>query len=115
MTIKCAWCQKDLGEKEGEGITHSICDDCMIKQFPVPHVDHQLLIECKQSGIAPHELAQITAGYEPAYEEYQQAAAKDKPYWASIWSKCHKRLSSIRKATRRAKLLRNHETRKYVV
>ncbi|KKM14459.1 hypothetical protein LCGC14_1705880 [marine sediment metagenome] len=28
----CAWCQKDLGDKDGEGvegISHGICEDCL--------------------------------------------------------------------------------------
>jgi len=34
MKIVCAWCGKEMGEKEGEGIegaTHSICDECLEK------------------------------------------------------------------------------------
>jgi len=36
MKIICAWCQKDLGEKEpleDTAITHSICDACQQKQI----------------------------------------------------------------------------------
>jgi len=32
LKIVCAWCGKDMGEKEGqgiEGISHSICKDCL--------------------------------------------------------------------------------------
>ena len=29
MRIQCAWCRADLGEKEGEGVTHTICSDCV--------------------------------------------------------------------------------------
>jgi hypothetical protein len=28
MIIKCAWCGKILGEQEGTGISHGICEDC---------------------------------------------------------------------------------------
>jgi len=31
LKITCAWCGKDMGEKDGEGvegISHSICDEC---------------------------------------------------------------------------------------
>ena len=34
MKIMCAWCGKDLGEKDGkgeEGISHSICEKCLDK------------------------------------------------------------------------------------
>lgn len=34
MKVVCAWCGKDMGEKEGqgeEGITHSMCDECREK------------------------------------------------------------------------------------
>ena len=34
MKIVCAWCEKDMGEKEGEGIegiSHSICEECADK------------------------------------------------------------------------------------
>jgi hypothetical protein len=62
----CAWCEKHLGYKaemkEGE-VTHGICLECMLDMFPVPHIDEQLIIECKQSGISPHELSQTTQGY----------------------------------------------------
>ena len=32
MKIVCAWCKKNMGEKEpldDEGITHTICPDCL--------------------------------------------------------------------------------------
>jgi len=28
MIIVCAWCNKKLGEKEGEGVSHGICPEC---------------------------------------------------------------------------------------
>ena len=34
MKIVCAWCGKDMGEKDGkgiEGISHSICPKCLVK------------------------------------------------------------------------------------
>ncbi len=34
LKIACAWCGKDMGEKEGEGIegtSHSICPNCLEK------------------------------------------------------------------------------------
>ena len=34
MRIVCAWCGKDLGEKEGAGkekVTHGICQECLAK------------------------------------------------------------------------------------
>ena len=34
MKIVCAWCGKDMGEKEArgaEGVTHSICKECLAK------------------------------------------------------------------------------------
>lgn len=31
MLIRCSWCRKILGEKEGEGITDTICPDCFKK------------------------------------------------------------------------------------
>jgi len=38
LKIVCAWCGKELGEKEGpegtEGTTPGICDDCLFKNFP---------------------------------------------------------------------------------
>ena len=34
MDVTCAWCGKKLGEKEGEGETHGICDDCLRVHFP---------------------------------------------------------------------------------
>ncbi len=32
MKIMCAWCDKDMGEKDGkgiEGISHGICEECL--------------------------------------------------------------------------------------
>lgn len=31
MKIVCSGCGKEMGFKEGEGITHSLCDDCAEK------------------------------------------------------------------------------------
>lgn len=34
MKIVCAWCGKDMGEKDGagvEGVSHSICEECLQK------------------------------------------------------------------------------------
>ena len=34
MKIVCAWCDKNVGEKDGkgvEGISHSICKECLAK------------------------------------------------------------------------------------
>ena len=34
MKIICAWCGKDLGEKDGkgeEGVTHGLCQECFDK------------------------------------------------------------------------------------
>ena len=36
MKIVCAWCDTDMGEKDGEGvsgITHSICPACLAKEL----------------------------------------------------------------------------------
>ena len=29
MKIQCAWCRADVGEKEGEGVTHTVCLECV--------------------------------------------------------------------------------------
>ena len=34
MKVVCAWCDKDMGEKDGkgvEGISHGICEECLAK------------------------------------------------------------------------------------
>jgi len=31
MTIICAWCGRMLGQKQGEGVTHGICPQCLAK------------------------------------------------------------------------------------
>ena len=34
MKIVCAWCGKDMGEKDGEGIegiSHGVCEQCLKK------------------------------------------------------------------------------------
>lgn len=35
LKVICAWCGKELGEKDGEGvegISHGICEDCLARQ-----------------------------------------------------------------------------------
>ena len=37
MKIQCAWCKKDLGEKEpltDNSISHGMCSDCWDEMFP---------------------------------------------------------------------------------
>ena len=37
ITVKCGWCGKELGEKDGQGVegdNHGICDDCLNHYFP---------------------------------------------------------------------------------
>lgn len=37
LEIRCAWCDKFMGTKPGQGqtgVTHSICDECKGKYFP---------------------------------------------------------------------------------
>jgi len=31
MIIICSWCKKILGYKEGDGVTHGICKECLDK------------------------------------------------------------------------------------
>ena len=34
MKIRCAWCNKDMGEKDGngtEGISHGVCNECLTR------------------------------------------------------------------------------------
>ncbi len=36
MQVVCAWCGKDMGEKDGqgqEGATHGICEECSKKEM----------------------------------------------------------------------------------
>jgi hypothetical protein len=36
LQIKCAWCGKDMGTKDGQGqtgTTHGICETCAEKEF----------------------------------------------------------------------------------
>ena len=36
MRVLCAWCSRDLGTKSPEtpGVTHTICPDCLDREFP---------------------------------------------------------------------------------
>ena len=45
MNIKCAWCGKDMGTKDGQGVTgvtHSICEDCSDEQRALAAIDASL-------------------------------------------------------------------------
>ena len=36
IIVKCAWCGKDIGAKDGEGvsgISHGICEECLEKEL----------------------------------------------------------------------------------
>lgn len=36
LLIRCAWCGKEMGQKESDGITgisHSICSDCLMNEL----------------------------------------------------------------------------------
>jgi len=59
MKIVCAWCGKDLGEKEpleDKRITHGICEECEAKNFPdyLPDTEFQkaLEVELEKHGFA---------------------------------------------------------------
>jgi hypothetical protein len=49
MILVCAWCQEVLGEKEGQGSTHGICDECLEKL----RTGHLKLGETLTSGRCP--------------------------------------------------------------
>jgi DNA-directed RNA polymerase subunit RPC12/RpoP len=50
MKIVCAWCGKEMGERDGEGvegITHSVCSECSAKIEAQEEVDYMAKIkEC---------------------------------------------------------------------
>ena len=49
MKIVCAWCGKDMGEKEGEGIegiSHSVCEECADKLV----LDMKKLLEIERNA-----------------------------------------------------------------
>lgn len=33
MKIYCAWCKKEIGDKDGNGVSHGICKLCYIKEI----------------------------------------------------------------------------------
>ena len=40
MKVVCAWCGEDMGTKDGEGVSHSICDTCygtIQAELPAPN------------------------------------------------------------------------------
>lgn len=37
MIIVCSYCRKEMGSKDGDGVTHSICPDCMIARAMADH------------------------------------------------------------------------------
>lgn len=68
LKIVCAWCKKGMGEKEGngvEGTTSSICDDCLLHNFPDVYekLQRKTLTEMLIDDI------KITPGYVTSVEE----------------------------------------------
>jgi len=51
LKIECMYCNKDMGKKDGEGVsgvTTSICRECWIKnhpRFPYPEKEREVTIE----------------------------------------------------------------------
>lgn len=49
MKIVCAWCGRNMGEKDGagvEGVSHSICEECLQKLEAV--AGNRISVEEKQ-------------------------------------------------------------------
>jgi len=44
MIVICAWCGKVIGKKEGEGISHTICNNCAEKEGIIKN-DNQNCLE----------------------------------------------------------------------
>jgi len=65
LTIVCAWCNKDMGEKDGQGVsgtTHGICPDCQEK----------IMNELKERRIENHDTSNKMQGI-PAREKRPKA------------------------------------------
>lgn len=53
IKIRCMYCQADMGEKDGEGVSHSICDNCLLHRFPDVYqkmYGDQALLTCPHCG-----------------------------------------------------------------
>ncbi len=72
MIIKCAWCQKILGEKppyEDKSETHTVCEECRKKYFPnlpmtisgpqITPAKVQQIMEAGRSQLSPEEFEEL--------------------------------------------------------
>jgi predicted RNA-binding Zn-ribbon protein involved in translation (DUF1610 family) len=52
MKIVCAWCNQEVGEKEGEGTTHTLCPACKQKYYPevFSRYEDPTLVRCEECG-----------------------------------------------------------------
>jgi len=54
MQVKCAWCQKDLGEKDGKGVSgvsHGMCEACYDKLTADMDIAASMRDYWKQGGV----------------------------------------------------------------
>lgn len=51
MDVVCCGCQKKLGEKPGDGISHGICDDCISRLYPWMKKEGNNVCDPKQEAV----------------------------------------------------------------
>ena len=50
VKVTCAWCGKDMGEKDGrgvEGVSHGICEECQKKHFPAMDIPEPYALQVR--------------------------------------------------------------------
>ena len=72
MEIKCAWCGKDMGTKDGKGVTgvsHGICEGCQL------HFDLERLSRKRDK---------LKADFMATLKEDGNIADNTRSYWANL-------------------------------
>lgn len=65
MKVICCNCKKSMGEKEGTGISHGICEDCIKELYP--DLWEKLQLKRKAETPQAHNISTRAAGFTPSF------------------------------------------------
>lgn len=75
MLVQCAWCGRTLGEKEGTGVSHGICEDCVRTYFTEPKrravQRKRTAMKATARGINPRITSALWKGATSGYYTYR--------------------------------------------